>query len=619
MTQINVNPVVVTIDVTADGLIDVGAELVGIQGPPGSGGGGGGGPVAWNDVTGKPTTFPPSGHSHAINDTTGLQGALDGKAASSHTHVAANITDFATAADARVAAHVALADPHAQYQRESEKGAANGYPALDGTGKIPTSQLPALALTDVFVVASQAAQLALVAEEGDVAIRSDQNKSYIHNGGSAGTMADWSELLTPTDAVLSVAGRTGAVVLASTDVTDFQAAVAANSAVAANTAKVTNANHTGDVTGSGALTVQPVAISGKPLVTAVGADHVLILDATDGQLKKALASDFGGGGGGGSGDVVGPASATDNAIARFEATTGKLLQNSAVTVTDAGELRLPLVATPAAPGTDTIGLFGRKLAGRMYPAFIGPSGLEASVQPFLARNKIGYWNPPGNATQVPGVFGFTAPTVTGFTATARNIATTNLFTQMRRLGYVTTAIAGQVGHWRGNARQFTIGNGAGRGGFSYIIRFGISDPATVSDARMLMGMSVIAAPSNVEPSTLTDTIGVGHGAADTNLKLFYGGSAAQTPIDLGAGFPITAGSVEMYELALFAPPGTTDVTYQVTRLSDRTSASGTLTGTLGVALPLPTTLLGYWGFRTNNASALVVAIDVAGAYLETDD
>ncbi len=36
----------------------------------------------------------------------------------------------------------------------------------------------------------------------------------------------------------------------------------------------------------------------------------------------------------GTGDVVGPASATDNAIVRFDATTGKLVQNSAATVAD---------------------------------------------------------------------------------------------------------------------------------------------------------------------------------------------------------------------------------------------------------------------------------------------
>lgn len=82
-----------------------------------------------------------------------------------------------------------------------------------------TGTAPALLVTDVYTVASQVAQLALTAQEGDIAIRTDLNKSYAHNGGSAGTMADWSELLTPTDAVLSFNGRTGAITLTSGDVT----------------------------------------------------------------------------------------------------------------------------------------------------------------------------------------------------------------------------------------------------------------------------------------------------------------------------------------------------------------------------------------------------------------
>lgn len=43
-------------------------------------------------------------------------------------------------------------------------------------------------------------------------------------------------------------------------------------------------------------------------------------------------------GGSGSGDVVGPASATDNAIARFDTTTGKLIQDSSVTIDDSGNI-----------------------------------------------------------------------------------------------------------------------------------------------------------------------------------------------------------------------------------------------------------------------------------------
>lgn len=35
--------------------------------------------VPWTGVTGKPSTFPPSSHTHIISNITGLQVALDGK------------------------------------------------------------------------------------------------------------------------------------------------------------------------------------------------------------------------------------------------------------------------------------------------------------------------------------------------------------------------------------------------------------------------------------------------------------------------------------------------------------------------------------------------------------
>ena len=69
-------------------------------------------------------------------------------------------------------------------------------------------------------------------------------------------------------------------------ISNFDSAVAATPSVTANTAKVTNANHTGDVTGSGVLTLQAEAISNKPLATPTGADTFLFLDVTDGLLKQ---------------------------------------------------------------------------------------------------------------------------------------------------------------------------------------------------------------------------------------------------------------------------------------------------------------------------------------------
>jgi hypothetical protein len=41
-----------------------------------------------------------------------------------------------------VALHEAAADPHPGYQRESERAQPNGYASLDGTGRVPTGQLP---------------------------------------------------------------------------------------------------------------------------------------------------------------------------------------------------------------------------------------------------------------------------------------------------------------------------------------------------------------------------------------------------------------------------------------------------------------------------------------------
>jgi hypothetical protein len=81
------------------------------------------------------------------------------------------------------------------------------------SGTIPTSVLPPIAMTTVKVALSEVAMLALTTEEGDVIVRSDENKTYMRNNGSSGTMTDFTELATPTDSVLSVNGATGTVIL----------------------------------------------------------------------------------------------------------------------------------------------------------------------------------------------------------------------------------------------------------------------------------------------------------------------------------------------------------------------------------------------------------------------
>lgn len=98
---------------------------------------------------------------------------------------------------------------------QSQLGSTAGkVPVLDGDGKLLASIIPSIALMEPYEVASQAAMLALSAQKGDIAIRTDINKTLILSSNSPNTLADWKELRTPTDVVLAVAGLTGTITAA---------------------------------------------------------------------------------------------------------------------------------------------------------------------------------------------------------------------------------------------------------------------------------------------------------------------------------------------------------------------------------------------------------------------
>lgn len=308
--------------------------------------------------------------------------------------------------------------------------------------------------------------------------------------------------------------------------------------------------------------------------------------------------------------------------------TSARFDNTGIKITTSGQgLTLKAAATnPATPAADNVVVFGKNLAQRVLPASMGPSGMDAALQPSMWRQKVGRWNPPGNATTVPGVEGIAAPTAVG-TATARNVATTNLMTRTRRLGYVSAATAAALcGHYLTTA-QWTTGTGTGLGGFFYSCRFAMSDAAAVSGARAFVGMSSnVAAPTNVEPNTLTNSIGVAQLSTDaTQLYLVYGGSAAQTAIALGTNFAPYNGTVgvttgNLFDLTLFCPPGSNGVVnVRLENVSNGQVYNNTITpGTPGTQTPANTTLMTHRAWRTNNATLLAVGIDIIGIYIETD-
>ncbi|MEG0220922.1 MAG: hypothetical protein RR702_00845 [Clostridia bacterium] len=94
---------------------------------------------------------------------------------------------------------------------------SGNVPILDASGKLSDLVLPSLAITNTFVVASEAEMLALKAEVGDVAVRTDTNENYILKSSPASAISSWIKLLVPVDAVTSVNGKTGTVVLIPSD------------------------------------------------------------------------------------------------------------------------------------------------------------------------------------------------------------------------------------------------------------------------------------------------------------------------------------------------------------------------------------------------------------------
>ena len=276
-------------------------------------------------------------------------------------------------------------------------------------------------------------------------------------------------------------------------------------------------------------------------------------------------------------------------------------------------LTLPDTQTPVTPGADYGTIFMKNIAGRMMAAQIGPSGLDTALQANLGGNKVAMWMPPGGATTVPGIFGMAALTATG-TATARPVAVTNLLTRMTRLGYVSAATAGALAGAREAVAKYTTGAGPGLGGFFARYRFGVSDAATVAGARMFVGLDALtAAPTNIDPSTKVNCLGVGQIAASNNLHIIYGNATAKTPINLGANFPANT-NADAYELNLFAPPAG-GCYWQVRRLNTTFEATGFLPST---EIPIATQLLCHQLWRCNNATALAVGLDVCGIYIETD-
>jgi hypothetical protein len=129
--------------------------------------------------------------------------------------------------------------------------------------------------------------------------------------------------------------------------------------------------------------------------------------------------------------------------------------------------------------------------------------------------------------------------------------------------------------------------------------------------------SATGAPTDVNPSTYADVLGMGWDSGQTNIQILRRtGSGTTQFIDLGASFPRpSADRSKVYELSLFCPPGGSTVGYEVTDLGTAAVATGTLVDNL----PASTTLLNPLISMSVGGTSSVSGLNLFSLYIETDD
>ena len=143
-------------------------------------------------------------------------------------------------------------------------------------------------------------------------------------------------------------------------------------------------------------------------------------------------------------------------------------------------------------------------------------------------------------------------------------------------------LAGSSAYWSNNAIQFTSSATAGTFAFQRGVPFyhaGKSlmrfQPNIVSTgARYFVGLSYLyqlSNPTNVEPTTLTQTIGVAKLSTSTNLFIIHNdGTGTATSVDLGVNYPATS-NLYIYDIKITSTGSVfTGVTVRRTTISDNT-------------------------------------------------
>lgn len=204
-------------------------------------------------------------------------------------------------------------------------------------------------------------------------------------------------------------------------------------------------------------------------------------------------------------------------------------------------------------------------------------------------------------------FGGTA-TITGTGAAEAAVPANGQVFRHRAVTLTSAATAGSSGALVLDNPNEYISARPGMGGFSAHMSGRLYGTVNVANSRCFMGLhSAASVIGNVNPSTLTNLIGIGADAGEATLSLIYNdGTGTATKLALGANFPAqpVGSATELYELALHSEIAEGLIRYWVHRVSTGDCAFGSISTDIPLDTPLTFHL---WANNGATAAAVVPA------------
>ena len=287
------------------------------------------------------------------------------------------------------------------------------------------------------------------------------------------------------------------------------------------------------------------------------------------------------GGGGGTGDVVGPASATNNAVVRFDSTTGKLIKNSGVTIDNSNNTTIPGTLSIAggygATSTGvTVSLSGDIDAngnGKFDGRLTVTGGTTVYTDAILGNAAVGsfpYYDGGGNSA-VYAIFGHKdldhSSVVTNYALYQDNTGNTSINASTGKNLYFAI----------NNVAMGAITNDIGSGVDAILFT---GDSSTRTD--ITLGNTTGVSATTIYAGT--GDLNIGHNAADRNVNLGTGNNTTEQEVTIGSTFGrsplvLRAGTGNMY---LTGAVSTDFIIGHTTGTGDITVGRSTVSNTINI-------------------------------------